>query len=113
MRVILNKNIKYNGQPCKIGDIILIDKAELSEFIRKKIIDGDILKTMQELDKAEEVEESDTTEQRITNYDNGTSIIGIDDITKAEISDILTIRGIEHNNRDRKELLYELALGSE
>ena len=36
--------------------------------------------------------------------------IDIDDITKPEIIEILTEKGIEHNPRDKKEVLYNLMI---
>lgn len=37
-------------------------------------------------------------------------VIDISDITKAEIVEILTEKGIEHNPRDKKEVLYRLMI---
>lgn len=42
-----------------------------------------------------------------------TNAIDIDDITKDEIVEILTGKGIEHNPRDKKEVLYELLVEGE
>lgn len=39
--------------------------------------------------------------------------IVFEDVTKAQISLILSEKGIEHNPRDKKEDLYNLLLGSE
>ena len=40
-------------------------------------------------------------------------VIVYDDITKPQIADILSQKGIEHNPRDKKEVLYNLLLGSD
>jgi len=61
--------------------------------------------------KIEEIEkqnENDLTEQP-TNEDNeGANTIGIDDIKKDKIIEILTEKGIKHNPKDKKEILYNL-----
>lgn len=58
-------------------------------------------------------EKNDLTEQP-TNEDNeDANIIDIDDIKKDKIIKILTQKGIEHNPRDRKEILYELMIKGE
>lgn len=53
-------------------------------------------------------EEIDLAEQPTNEEDEGTNVIGIDNITKSEIIEILTEKGIEHNPRDKKEILYNL-----
>ena len=37
-------------------------------------------------------------------------VLEINDYTKAEIIEILTEKGIEHNPRDKKEILYNLRI---
>lgn len=53
-------------------------------------------------------EKNDLTEQPTTEDEEGINTIGIDNITKAEIIEILTQKGIDHNPRDKKEILYNL-----
>lgn len=52
--------------------------------------------------------EIDLTEQPTNEDKEGINTIGIDNITKAEIIEILTQKGIDHNPRDKKEILYNL-----
>ena len=52
--------------------------------------------------------ESDLLNEPTANENNDSSTIDIDDITKAEIVEILTEKGIDHNPRDKKEVLYNL-----
>ena len=52
--------------------------------------------------------EIDLTEQPTNEDKEGINTIGIDNITKAEIIEILTQKGIDHNPRDKKEVLYNL-----
>ncbi|HSH50851.1 MAG TPA: hypothetical protein VK982_03920 [Bacteroidales bacterium] len=54
------------------------------------------------------VEENDLAEQPINGDSEDINTIGIDDITKADIIEILTQKGIQHNARDKKEFLYNL-----
>ncbi len=56
---------------------------------------------------------NDLIEQPTIKDNEGANIIDIDDITKPEIIEILTQKGIEHNPRDRKEILYELMIKGE
>ncbi len=49
-----------------------------------------------------------TIEQPIIEDKGDSNIISIDDITKAEISEILSQKGIEYNPKDKKEVLYAL-----
>ena len=53
-------------------------------------------------------EKNDLTEQPTNEDKEGINTIGIDNITKAEIIEILTQKGIDHNPRDKKEVLYNL-----
>ncbi len=53
-------------------------------------------------------EKNDLTEQPTNEDEEGINTIGIDNITKAEIIEILTQKGIDHNPRDKKEILYNL-----
>lgn len=53
-------------------------------------------------------EEIDLAEQPTSEEEEVTNAIGIDSITKPEIIGILTEKGIEHNPRDKKEVLYDL-----
>lgn len=57
--------------------------------------------------------ESEGTEQATNEDEEGSNVIGIDDITKAKISEILRRKGIEHNPKDKKEVLYDLMVGSD
>lgn len=63
--------------------------------------------------KIYEDEESDHVKQPVSEDKEGTNAIGIDDITKAEIIEILNEKGIEHNPRDKKEILYDLMIEGE
>ena len=56
---------------------------------------------------------NDLIEQPTIKDNEDINIIDIDDITKPEIIEILTQKGIEHNPRDRKEILYELMIKGE
>lgn len=49
-------------------------------------------------------------EKQPTNEDKG---LGINDITKDKIIEVLTEKGIEHNPRDKKEILYDLMIEGE
>ncbi|NLI61780.1 MAG: hypothetical protein GX375_10205 [Clostridiales bacterium] len=55
-------------------------------------------------------EKNDLTEQPNNEDKEGINTIGIDNITKAEIIEKLTEKGIEHNPRDKKEVLYRLMI---
>ncbi len=73
-------------------------------------------KKLEEQSKIEEIEKQDKNDltEQPTNEDNeDTNIIDIDDIKKDKIIEILTQKGIEHNPRDRKEILYELMIKGE
>lgn len=73
-------------------------------------------KKLEEQSKVEEIEkqdENDLTEQPTTEDNEDTNIIDIDNITKPEIIEMLTQKGIEHNPRDKKEVLYELMIKGE
>lgn len=59
------------------------------------------------------IEENDLAEQPTNEDKEDTNTTGIDDIKKDEIIEILTQKGIEHNPRDRKEVLYELMIKGE
>lgn len=56
---------------------------------------------------------SEVTEEPISEAKEATNVIVYDDITKSQIVDILSQKGIEHNHRDKKEDLYNLLLGSD
>lgn len=58
--------------------------------------------------KIYEDEENDHVKQPVSEDKGGTNAIGIDDITKDKIIEILNEKGIEHNPKDRKEILYKL-----
>lgn len=51
--------------------------------------------------------------EAISEAKEATNVIVYDDITKSQMVDILSQKGIEHNHRDKKEDLYNLLLGSE
>lgn len=88
--MIILKNIKYKGKSIKRGTQIKIDKKDIEEFIQKGIINpNDLVKN---------------------SANEGEDIADINDITKAEIIEILTEKGIEHNPRDKKEVLYRLMI---
>jgi len=40
-------------------------------------------------------------------------VLGIEDYTKAQIVEILSQRGIKHNTKDRKDILYDLLVAGE
>ncbi len=49
-----------------------------------------------------------------TAVDNASGgVVALDEITKAEIADLLTDRGIKYNKKDNKQELYNLMLGSD
>lgn len=63
--------------------------------------------------KKEKPKENKALEQPINKDEEDANTIGIDNITKANIIEILTQKGIEHNPRDKKEVLYDLMIGSD
>lgn len=80
---------------------------------RRELAKQKKLEEQSRIAEKEKREENDLTEQP-TNEDNkDTNTIDIDDITKPEIIEMLTQKGIDHNSRDRKEILYELLIKGE
>lgn len=57
--------------------------------------------------------DNEVTEEPTTDLKEVTNTFAYDDITKSQIVDILSKKGIEHNPRDTKQKLYDLLLGSE
>lgn len=104
MEVKLLKNIRYGNQESnKVGESINIDKDDLQEFIDKGIIKESYLEEL----------EDEAIEQPITDEVNDTNVVIYNDITKAEIIEILIEYGIEHDPKDAKRVLYDLMLGSD
>lgn len=58
--------------------------------------------------KIYEDEENGHVKQPVSEDREGINTIGIDDITKDKIIEILNEKGIKHNPKDRKEVLYKL-----
>ena len=56
---------------------------------------------------------NDLIEQPTIKDNEDINIIDIDDITKPEIIEILTQKGIDHNPRDKKEILFDLLVEGE
>lgn len=52
-------------------------------------------------------------EQPIKEDSGTTNVIAYEDMTKADIVELLAKRGIEHNPRHKKETLIDLLLGSD
>ena len=63
--------------------------------------------------KIGELEENKLSEQPTKGDVKDVDTIGIDKLTKADIGEILSQRGIEFNPRDKKEDLYDLMIGSD
>lgn len=63
--------------------------------------------------KTKEPEENKLSEQPTKGDVKNVDTIGIDKLTKADIGEILSQRGIEFNPRDKKEDLYDLMIGSD
>ena len=72
----------------------------------------EVLYKRQGFRKAED-ELIDATERPVIENKQDRHIVGIDDITKTEISEMLSKKGIEHNPKDKKEVLYDLMVGSD
>lgn len=100
------KNIKYNGKPYKIGEIVEIEKDDINLFIEKEIISNDYIE-VKEIGEVEVVEEHTTKELEDSN------IIAYNKLTKTEIGELLSEKGIGYNSRDSKDNLVELLLGSD
>ncbi|MCF6464197.1 hypothetical protein [Clostridium sp. Cult1] len=80
---------------------------------RRELAKQKKLEEQSRIAEKEKREENDLTEQPTNGEKEDANTIGIDDITKAEIIEILTQKGIEHNPRDKKEVLYELMIKGE
>lgn len=61
----------------------------------------------------EQVAESGASEQATSNDTSTNHTIAYNDVTKSDIRDLLSEKGIEYNSRDNKVELYDLLLGSE
>lgn len=57
--------------------------------------------------------ENEPLNQPVEDSKEPIDILGIEDYTKAQIAEILSLRGIEHNPRDRKDILYDLLVAGE
>jgi len=80
---------------------------------RRELAKQKKLEEQSKIEETEKQDENDLTEQPTSEDDESTNIIGIDDITKPEIIEILREKGIEHNPKDKKEVLYELMIKGE
>ena len=70
---------------------------------RRELAKQKKLEEQSRIAEKEKREENDLTEQPTNGEKEDTNTIGIDDITKPEIIEILTQKGIEHNPRDKRE----------
>lgn len=57
--------------------------------------------------------ENEPFNQPVEDNKESIDVLGIEDYTKAQIVEILSQRGIEHNPRDRKDILYDLLVAGE
>lgn len=57
--------------------------------------------------------ENEPLNQLVEDNKESIDVLGIEDYTKAQIVEILSQRGIEHNPRDRKDILYDLLVAGE
>jgi len=57
--------------------------------------------------------ENEPLNQPVEDNKESIDVLGIEDYTKAQIVEILSQRGIEHNPRDRKDILYGLLVAGE
>lgn len=65
------------------------------------------------LEKEIEAIENEATEEPTIEVKEVTNVIDYDDMTKAEIGELLSERGIDYNPRDNKTKLIDLLLGSD
>lgn len=104
-RDLQDKSIKYpNGKPYAIGDIY-IDLAKQDKRIRE--LESNNNNIGKPLIKLEGEEQPIKADKQVDN------VIAYNDITKAEIGQLLEDKGIEYNARDTKRELYNLLLGSD
>lgn len=59
------------------------------------------------------IEENEVIEKSIVNLKEDSNAIVYNELTKAEISELLDDKRIDYNSRDNKEKLVELLLGSD
>ena len=89
--VKLKRNIRYDNQSSVIGEEIEINRSDLEEFIKSDVIE-------------------DIDLSLLGNESDGVTYIGM---TNKQLIEILTERGIEHNPKDKKEILINLLMESD
>lgn len=110
MKVKLLKNIKYNKQYHKVGEVIQVNKDDIEEFIEKEVVN---VAEIDFIEETEEIEKVDATEQSTTEENEDGNAIDYTLMTKAEIGELLSEKGIEYNSRNAKDNLINLLLGSD
>lgn len=99
MKVVIKKNIRYKKKSYKAGQTVKIEREDIENIRESDVIEREC-DSPQELESVEEVGASK-------------SIDDYEEMTKAEISDLLDDLGINYNVKDRKDELIKLLLGSE
>lgn len=107
MKVKILKNIKYNNSLYRKGEVIYIEDDDIKEFTDKNIVD------IEQLEEIEEVEEDGISKQPLSKDNKDINTIAYDDLKKPDIVDILAEKGIDHNPRDKKDVLYKLMIEGE
>lgn len=107
MKIKILKNIKYNNSLYKKGEVIDIEENDIKEFTDKNIID------IEQLEDIEEAKEDGIPKQHLSEDNKDINTIAYDDLTKSYIVDILAEKGIDHNPRDKKDVLYKLMIEGE
>lgn len=122
MKVLLKKNIRYKNKSYIAGKEIDIDEKDLNDFQNADVIEkvGDnvkakvkIKRNVENTEEVHEVQKSEPLKDDLSITEKESNINAYEDMTKAEIGEILTLRGIDHSSKELKENLIELLLGSE
>ncbi len=96
-------NIKYNGNRYPIGEDFEIEDKHFESI--KDIVEV--------IEKTPDDNKNGLLNDDLSGENTPSNVIDYEELTKAEIVDILKEKGIEFNSRDKKEDLIELLLGSE
>lgn len=99
MKILITKNIRYKQQSYSIGEEVAIENSDLEEFMAAEVV-GKVIYSGEE--------ENEVAEDDIKANGDIVNANAYEDMTKAEISEILTLNGIEHNLKDKKEELINL-----
>lgn len=103
------KNIKYNGNSYKVGEKVEIDDKDIDLFVEKEIISADYIEIRNNI----EMDRNEVTKQVLNEVEKESNTIAYDEATKTDIEQLLTEKGIDYNNRNTKQELYDLLLGSD